>query len=96
MKLRFPLVIAALALAGAAAAQSGPPVRPLPMDADNDGVITAQEHAEGARRVFEQVDTNHDGKATREEMVAFQQKVIRAQQAAQAAQPQAVPQPPGR
>lgn len=82
---RALLALPVLALAGAAAAQSAPPARPLPMDANGDGVVTAQEHAEGARRVFEQMDANHDGKATREEMIAFQQKVIRAQQAARGA-----------
>lgn len=56
-----------------------PPVDdPLPMDLDGDGVVTAAEHAAGARALFEHMDLNHDGRVTRAEMIAFQRQVLGA------------------
>ncbi|GAA5082862.1 hypothetical protein [Lysobacter panacisoli] len=51
---------------------------PLPMDLDGDGVVTAAEHAAGARALFEHMDANHDERVTREEMITFQRQVLGA------------------
>ena len=60
-------------------AAPAPPVDdPLPMDLDGDGVVTAAEHAAGARALFDHMDTNHDGRVTREEMTEFQRQVLGA------------------
>jgi len=56
-----------------------PPVEdPMPMDLDGDGVVTAAEHAAGARALFDHMDANHDGRVTREEMTDFQRQVLGA------------------
>ena len=56
-----------------------PPVDdPLPMDLDGDGVVTAAEHAAGARALFDHMDANRDGRVTREEMAAFQRQLLGA------------------
>jgi hypothetical protein len=34
------------------------------LDADHDGVLTAEEHAAGSKMMFEQMDTNKDGQLT--------------------------------
>ena len=34
------------------------------LDADHDGVLTAEEHASGSKMMFEQMDTNKDGQLT--------------------------------
>jgi hypothetical protein len=60
----------------AVAAPPPPPSDPLPMDLDGDGVVTAMEHAAGARSLFEHMDANHDEKVTREEMLNFQREVL--------------------
>lgn len=58
---------------------AAPPVDdPLPMDLDGDGVVTAAEHAAGARALFEHMDADHDGRVTREEMANFQRQVLGA------------------
>ncbi|MDI9237785.1 hypothetical protein QLQ15_02525 [Lysobacter sp. LF1] len=51
---------------------------PLPMDLDGDGVVTAAEHAAGARALFEHMDLNHDERVTREEMITFQRQILGA------------------
>jgi hypothetical protein len=58
------------------AAPPPPSDDPMPMDLDGDGVVTAAEHAAGARALFEHMDANHDGSVTREEMIAFQRQVL--------------------
>lgn len=40
------------------------------MDLDRDGVVSAQEHEAGARKMFEQMDANRDGEVTSREMSA--------------------------
>lgn len=40
------------------------------VDADGDGVLTAQEHAKGSEAMFDKMDTNRDGSLTREEMAS--------------------------
>ena len=49
---------------------------PMPMDLDGDGVVTAAEHAAGARALFDHMDADHDGRVTRAEMAAFQRQVL--------------------
>ncbi|UNK48015.1 hypothetical protein MNR01_09440 [Lysobacter sp. S4-A87] len=60
----------------APAAPPPPPSDPMPMDLDGDGVVTAMEHAAGARSLFEHMDANHDERVTREEMLNFQREVL--------------------
>ncbi|QSX74601.1 hypothetical protein HIV01_015695 [Lysobacter arenosi] len=59
-----------------ATAAPPPPNDPMPMDLDGDGVVTAMEHAAGARSLFEHMDANHDERVTREEMLNFQREVL--------------------
>jgi Ca2+-binding EF-hand superfamily protein len=40
------------------------------MDANQDGVVSPDEHAAGARKMFEKMDADHDGKVTAAEMDA--------------------------
>ena len=40
------------------------------MDANHDGMISAQEHADFAKARFDRKDTNHDGMLSKEEMMA--------------------------
>ncbi|HYJ81301.1 MAG TPA: hypothetical protein VEW26_00435 [Allosphingosinicella sp.] len=44
-------------------------------DADSNGAITLAEARAGAARMFEGADTNKDGRATHEEMMAFHGKM---------------------
>lgn len=62
----------------AAPAPPPAPTGPMPMDLDGDGVVTAMEHAAGARSLFEHMDANHDERVTREEMINFQREVLGA------------------
>ena len=39
-------------------------------DTNNDGALSADEHAAGAKKMFDQLDTNHDGYLSKEEMAA--------------------------
>jgi len=50
----------------------------MPMDLDGDGVVTAAEHAAGARALFEHMDADQDGSVTRKEMTDFQRQVLGA------------------
>lgn len=59
-----------------AVAAPPPPNDPMPMDLDGDGVVTAMEHAAGARSLFEHMDANHDERVTRDEMLNFQREVL--------------------
>ncbi len=45
------------------------------MDTNRDHKITADEHAEGARKMFAQMDANKDGKVTVDEMESCQAKM---------------------
>jgi Ca2+-binding EF-hand superfamily protein len=49
------------------------------MDADNDGKISADEHAAGARKMFDMMDADKDGKVTAKEMEAAHHEVTGAQ-----------------
>src|SRR4051812_23702367 len=40
------------------------------IDTDGDGRITAAEHAAGSEKMFDKMDTNHDGVLSKEECVA--------------------------
>ncbi len=40
------------------------------MDADNDGMISAKEHADFTKAKFDMMDSNHDGMLSKEEMKA--------------------------
>jgi Ca2+-binding EF-hand superfamily protein len=45
------------------------------MDSDGDGKISAEEHAAGAKKMFEMMDADKDGKVTAAEMEAAHEKV---------------------
>src|SRR5215470_10915127 len=45
------------------------------MDTNGDGKISAEEHAAGAKKMFEMMDANHDGKVTAAEMDAAHEKI---------------------
>ncbi len=55
------------ALAVASFALANPPGR---MDANKDGIVSAEEHAAGAKRMFTRMDANRDGNVTAAEMDA--------------------------
>lgn len=40
------------------------------IDADGDGILTAEEHAAGSRSMFEKMDTDKDGFLTKDELAA--------------------------
>ena len=40
------------------------------MDTNHDGVVSADEHAAGAKQMFAKVDADHDGNVTATEMDA--------------------------
>lgn len=61
-------LVATVLLAGTAFANEQEKFRT--MDTNNDGRITAAEHAAGAQRMFTMMDTNKDGAVTMEEMKA--------------------------
>ena len=50
------------------------------IDTDHDGIVTAEEHATGARAMFERMDSNHDGKVTAAEMDAAHEAMSGAKQ----------------
>lgn len=45
------------------------------MDTDNDGKVTAAEHAAGAKKMFEMMDSDKDGKVTAAEMEAHHEQI---------------------
>jgi Ca2+-binding EF-hand superfamily protein len=45
------------------------------MDINGDGRISPEEHAAGAKKMFDTMDANRDGKVTAEEMDAAQEKM---------------------
>ena len=74
-KLILPLLIAALAIPVAAMACPGKGdakrgAHFQKMDANGDGVVTADEHAAMAAQRFSKMDANGDGKVTSDEMKA--------------------------
>jgi Ca2+-binding EF-hand superfamily protein len=46
------------------------------IDTDNDGVLTAGEHAAGAKMMFDKMDTDHDGSLTKAELKAGHEKMM--------------------
>jgi len=44
------------------------------MDANHDGTISAAEHADFMKAMFDQADTNHDGMLSKDEMKAAHEK----------------------
>jgi Ca2+-binding EF-hand superfamily protein len=46
------------------------------IDTNGDGVLTAEEHAAGAKIMFEKMDANHDGFLTKDELVAGHAKMM--------------------
>ena len=46
------------------------------IDTNNDGVLTAEEHAAGSRTMFDKMDTNRDGTLSKEEMRAGHSKML--------------------
>jgi Ca2+-binding EF-hand superfamily protein len=46
------------------------------IDTDGDGILTAEEHAAGARKMFEQMDTDRDGFLSKEELAAGHAKML--------------------
>ncbi len=48
------------------------------MDANKDGMVSAAEHAAGARQMFDTMDANKDGRVTAAEMDAAHQRVTGA------------------
>lgn len=45
------------------------------MDANRDGRVTAEEHADGAKKMFEMMDADKDGLVTAAEMTAAQDEI---------------------
>jgi Ca2+-binding EF-hand superfamily protein len=59
-----------------AQAPAGPPPASFAgMDADGDGAISGAEHADAAKRMFDEMDADDDGNVTAEEMDAAQLRV---------------------
>ena len=80
------IAVASLAALGGLAMTAGAWAKPDPkvdaefkkMDSNHDGRISAEEHAAGAKKMFDAMDANHDGKVTADEMTATQRKVTGA------------------
>ena len=67
LRIRGGLVLGGLVLAAGAWANPSDD-KFKTMDADGDGMVTATEHAAGARTMFDRMDTNRDGNVTAAEM----------------------------
>jgi Ca2+-binding EF-hand superfamily protein len=65
---RSLLAAAGLSIALVAGAGEG---KMQKMDADGDGMITAEEHSAGARQMFQKMDSDADGRVTTTEMDAM-------------------------
>ena len=46
------------------------------IDSNGDGALTEEEHIEGARRMFQRMDTDQDGLITRREIMAGHKKML--------------------
>ena len=46
------------------------------MDTNNDGFVSADEHAAGAKIAFSKMDTDHDGYLTKAELKAGHEKMM--------------------
>ena len=47
------------------------------IDTDADGILTAEEHAAGSRKMFDTMDTNKDGALSEAELSAGHAKMLR-------------------
>jgi Ca2+-binding EF-hand superfamily protein len=47
------------------------------IDANGDGILSAEEHAAGSRRMFDGMDTDKDGSLTRAELAAGHARMLR-------------------
>lgn len=79
-KLIFAAIAAAAGATLASSALAGHPQKEAGnqfamMDADKDGKVSAEEHAGGARAMFEKMDADKDGKVTAAEMTASHKAV---------------------
>ena len=62
---------------GDAAVQKSSADKIAVIDSNGDGVLTAEEHAAGARAMFEMMDTDHDGSLSPSELAAGHAKMLR-------------------
>jgi Ca2+-binding EF-hand superfamily protein len=46
------------------------------IDTNGDGVLTAEEHAAGSKRMFDKMDTDRDGFLSKEELAAGHEKML--------------------
>ena len=46
------------------------------VDTNGDGVLTAEEHAAGSKRMFDKMDTDRDGFLSKEELAAGHEKML--------------------
>lgn len=50
------------------------------VDANGDGVLTAEEHAAGSKKMFDKMDTNKDGFLSQDEVAAGHEKMLQKRQ----------------
>lgn len=62
------------------------------IDTNNDGMLTSEEHAAGARRMFDRMDTNSDGYLVKSELEAGHDKLMKSK-SGMGTQPQPSPPP---
>ncbi len=62
------------------------------IDTNSDGMLTAEEHAAGARRMFDRMDTNSDGYLVKSELEAGHEKLMKSKSSAPQQQQQPAPQ----